>query len=292
MGTNDELRKALSTLTGTTGDRLIPEVISEGIRRYVEDVTPLYSIVRKEDWPTNSYIYREQNALPTATFKADEATLPAASRSNFAKRSTAMKYIYSRGEVTGPLQAIRGPVDALQYEIEQHAVALIRELERTIVNGDDSVDADEFDGLIVGITKSVNASSTAITLTHLDEAYDTPEIPSTHIITTRAHSRRINQLLQAQQRFVDSVVLEAGFRVYAYNGLPIIKLDLEADADIDTTVLMPNFNEILMPVNQGITFDPLAKVKDSDDFMLKMYCTLAVEGAARNHVKIINCPAA
>jgi HK97 family phage major capsid protein len=293
MSNDTELRKALSTLSATTGDKLIPEVVSEGIRRFVEDASPLYSIIRKIPWSTNSYIFRELNALPTATFRADEASLPSRTRGTYEKRSTAMKYIYSTGEVTGPVQAATGNVlNALQYEIELHATALIRELERTIVNGDDSVDADEFDGLKVQITLSVNGGSVPLTLATLESAFDLSATYPTHIITTRAHSRRINQLLQAQQRFVDSTTVAAGFRVYTYNGLPIIPVDNDAAADLSTVVLLPDMNKVLMPVSQDITFEPLAKTKDSDDFMLKMYCTLAVEGAARHHVKIINAPAA
>jgi HK97 family phage major capsid protein len=283
-----ELRKALNTASGT-GSNLIPEVVSEGLRRFVEFRSPLYTLVPKRDWPTNTYIFRSQTALPSASFKADGATLDAADNATYAKPTVAMKYIYARGEVTGPMQAAAGSLfDAMQLEIEAHADALVREIELTLIGGDSGVTAAEFDGFTTQITQEHDAASTALSLSHLDTALDVPADYPSHIIMSRAMGRKLWSLLQAQQRFVDRVEVEGGFRLPAYNDLPIIRVDNDADTDLATTILMPDMRWVTFAINQHITYEPLAKTKDSDDFMLKMYCTLAVEGAARYHVKMVN----
>lgn len=283
-----ELRKALATNSGT-GANLIPEVVSEGLRRFVEFRSPLYAITPKIDWATNSYIYRSQTALPAAGFKADGASLDAADTAAYAKTSAAMKYIYTRGEVTGPMQAAAGSLfNAMQLEIEAHADALVRQIELTIIGGDETATPTEFDGLINQITLNKDAAAATLTLALLDEMLDLPAEYPTHLIASRAQGRKLWALLQAQQRFIDRVEVAGGFRVPSYNDLPVIRVDNDADADLASTILAPDFRWIVMPINQGLTYEPLAKTKDSDDFMLKMYCTLAVEGASRYGAKLIN----
>jgi hypothetical protein len=290
-----DLRKALDI--SAAGTELIPEVVSAGLRKFVETASPLYAETPKRAWPTNSYIFRSITGLPSADFGVDGGNLPSASTGEYDKPAVPMKYIYTRGEVTGPMIAASASLlDAYQLEIELHADALVRKLEQTIISGDSS-GSDEFDGLIKQIdtfvlNKAVGdpAAPVVLTLAHLDEALDAPSQYPTHIIVSRAMGRRLWSLLQAQQRFVDRTEIAGGFRVPTYNDLPIVRVDNDID-DLDNTVLMPDMRWVVMPVNQNVTFEELAKTKDSRDFMLKMYCTLAVEGTSRYHAKLVGVKA-
>lgn len=293
---DNDLRKALSTSVADTGAALIPEVVSEGLRRFVITRSPLYAEMPKRNWPTNAYLYREVNALPTAAFAADGAALPSATRGTYAKRTTAMKFIYTRGEVTGPMISASGSlIDALQTEIEIHGDALVRTIEQKIISGNSTTSADEFDGLVAQITTNVKdytASSNPVllTLSHMDETLDTPlEYPS-HVVLSRAMGRRLWSLLQAQQRFLDRTEVAGGFRVPVYNDLPILRVDNNISG-LTNTILFPDMRFCVMAINQDITFEPLAKTKDSQDFMLKMYATLAVEGEALYHAKMVGVKA-
>lgn len=296
-----DLRKALDTTgSGNTGNLLIPEIVSQGLRRFVETRSPLYNETPKRDWPTNSYIFRSVTALPTAAFGTDGGSLPSYTNATYAKPSVAMKYIYTTGSVTGPMiQAAASLVDAYQLEVELHAEALVRKIEQTIISGDTSTTAAEFDGLIKQIDTHINnvgtgtgqSTTTLLTLAHMDETLDKPAEYPTHIILNRAMGRRVWSLLQAQQRFVDRTEVAGGFRVPVYNDLPIIRVD-NAITGLDNIVLFPDMRYVVMPVNQNLQFEELAKTKDSRDFMLKMYCTLAVEGSARYHAKLVQVKAA
>lgn len=283
-----DLRKALITTSGT-GSNLIPEIVSEGLRKFVITASPLYAEVPKQPWENNTYVYRSITGLPTASFEADGATLPSATTGTYAKPTVAMKYIYTRGEVTGPMQQAAGNLlDALQLEVELHADGLVRTIEQKILTGDTGSDADEFDGLIEQIdTNKHDASSTSLSLSHLDTALDKPFGYPTHIILNRAMKRKLQSLLQAHQRYIDRTEVAGGFRVPTYNDLPIIAVD-NSITGLTTTVVLPDFRLVKFLIGQDIMFEPLAKTKDSDDFMLKMYCTLAVEGEALYHGKIIN----
>jgi len=109
-----DIERALSTSVGTTGAYLLPEVVDPVIRDYVTKATPVLSVVTRVNWPTQTYWIRKRTALPTAAFSTDGGSLPAASDSTYAKVSKTVKYLYTRGEVTGPLIAAAGGVVSIR----------------------------------------------------------------------------------------------------------------------------------------------------------------------------------
>ena len=281
-----DIRKALDI--ATAGTALIPEEVSEGIRLFIEQRTSIYNLIPKIDWDTNSYVHRAVTGTPTATFKADGDSLPARTAGTYAKRTSPIKYLYTTGEVTRPMQlAARNVLDALATEIELHTLALLRTLEIKVISGDSGVDANEFDGMANQITTEVDADGAGpavlLQLTHLDELYDAPlEQPGTHFIMSNAMGRRIWSLLQAQQRFVNEDNAGGGFKVPSYLGVPIIRTRDNSSA-LTNVVLHPDMEFVVMPRQSDVTYDPLAKTKDSFDFMLSLYIGLAVEGPERYH---------
>jgi len=285
---NFDLKKALDTSVTSTGADLIPEVVSEGLRKFVVTLSPVYAVLPKKMWPSNAYMYREVNALASATFAADGAALPSASTGTYDEKVINVKYVYSRGEVTGPLiKAAQSFIDVLQAEIELHANAIVRQVEQRILTGDSTMNSAEFDGFVKQITLSKDAANAQLSLALLDEMLDLPISYPTHLIMTRPMGRRLWAIMQAQQRFISEVDIAGGFRVSTYNGLPVIRVD-NAITGLTNIVLAPDMRWSSLIINQDITYEPLAKSKDSVDFMLKMYCALAVEGTNIFHAKLIN----
>lgn len=290
--------KALDTSSASTGDVLIPERVSEGIRKHYEDQSPVYNIVRRIPWATNAYAYRETTDLPTAEFRSDGGTLPSVTSAQHAKPTVAMTYLYTTGEVTGPMIAASASLlDAYEYEIELHADALIQHVEETVLTGDSASNANEFDGLLKQITREVDlatveyggdgSAAAEFSINQLDAGIDAAPVAPSHILVDRQGSRAIDSLLQINQRFVGETEIAGGFRVKTYNGFPIVKVNAESTA-LDGTILLPNMRKVFMPTLMDVTFEPLAKVRDSEHFMLKWYLTLAVEGNQRNHAKMTN----
>jgi hypothetical protein len=281
-----DIRKALDI--AAAGSALIPEEVSEGIRMFIERRTSIYNLIPKIDWDTNTYIHRAVTGAPSASFLGDGGNLPARTTGTYAKRSSAIKYLYTTGEVTRPMQlAARTVLDALATEIELHTLAMLRTLEIKVISGDSGVDPLEFDGLAKQITTEVDADGAGpavlLQLAHLDELYDAPpEQPPSHYILSMAMGRRVWSLLQAQQRFVNEDQVGGGFRVPSYNGIPLIRTR-DNSAALTNTVLAPDMEYVVMPRQSDITYEPLAKTKDSFDFMLSMYIGLAVEGPERYH---------
>lgn len=278
-----EIERALSTLVASTGNYLIPEVVDPVIRDYIWRATPLLtSGVTRMPWPTHTYYVRKRATLPTASWKLDDVALPAASNSTYTKVAKNVKFLYIRGEVTGPIQAASGGVvNALQEEIRVSARTVAEQLTKDIVVGDASP-AEEIDGMLnqvptgePGDEGGTRTETTNLSLAMLDRAIDDTLGEGNIILTSRKVRRAINALLQAQQRFVDSTEVSGGFRVPTYDGIPILT-DLHWEDDND--ILIYRREDAKLLVNTDFTFSPLAKTKDSDDYFIKGYFGFALEG--------------
>jgi HK97 family phage major capsid protein len=278
-----DIERALSTSVASTGAYLLPEVVDPVIRDYVAKATPVLSVVTRVNWPTQTYYIRKRSGLPTAAFSTDGGSLPSASSSTYAKVAKTVKYLYTRGEVTGPLiAAAGGVVNALQEEIRVHSGVIAERLATAICVGDGTEDSNAG---IVGIKNQINTSapgdeggtttaSGALTLAMIDKALDDTKGEADVIMTSRAVRRKINALLQGQQRFLDRVEVGAGFRVLSYDGVPIVTDDHYEEDEI----LFFRRADAKLIVNQDFTMEMLAKTKDAEDFYIKGYFGFALEG--------------
>lgn len=276
-----DIERALYTLN--TGAYLIPEAVDPVIRDYVWRATPLLNVVTHKPWPTQTYMIRKRTGVPTSTWAADGASLPSATNSTYVKVTKNVKFLYTRGEVTGPMIAASGGVvNALQEEIRVSSREIARTLTAAIVTGDASP-AEEIDGIINQIPSgtpgdeggTIDYSSSQLTLVKLDEAIDATLGEGNVILTSRAVRRKLNSLLQAVQRFNDTVEVGGGFRVPTYDGIPIL---VDLNWETDTDILIFNREDAKLLVNQDFTFSPLAKTKDSEDYFIKGYFGFALEG--------------
>jgi HK97 family phage major capsid protein len=278
------IRKALDL--ASSGQYLIPEVVDNAIRDYATKEPVLANVVARVPWATNTYFIRRRDALPTSSWSTDGGALPAASESTYKKVSQSVKYLYTRGEVTGPMQAAAGSLyNAMALEVEAHSRSLIEQLSTdiaTATGGSDDIvgmlyQIDTDDKLNWGSTGTgvVSGGAAALSLSKIDEAIDTARGEVDLIVTSRAVRRKINALLQAQQQFVDRVEVAAGFRVLTYDGMPIVT-DLHWETNTD--ILFVRRADAKLLVHQDFTFEELAKTKDSTDFMIKGYFGFALEG--------------
>lgn len=293
-----DIRKALDTQAGSTGQVLVPEVVDAGIRMFVETRSPLWNIIRKFDFDGYAFAYREQNGLPVASFGAELGALPAAQNATYIERTVPIKSIYIRGELSGQvIEATRTLVNVLEREIENSAMGMVRTLEQKLIAGDSVAQPNEFDGLAKWITTTVDGTDTGgatggadgpLSLALLDVLLDAaPGGEPTHLIMSKAMRRKLWSILQPQVRYMDATEIEGGFRVPTYGGLPIIDL-FDNGAILADTILAPDMRLVYMPILKQLTYEELAHTRDSLDYVLKMYLTVVVEGASRHHAKLID----
>jgi HK97 family phage major capsid protein len=275
------IRKALDIASGA-GSYLIPEVVDSAIRDYISLEPTLYNIFPKVPWATNTYFIRKRTANPTASWSTDGGPLPAASQSAFDRVAKSVKYLYSRGEVTGPMQRAAGTLfNALAMEVEAHGKEMVRRLSEDIATATGG--ANDIEGLLYQTDTSddfsagggLMASGDYLSLALIDEAIDNSRGEVDLIVTSRKVRRRIAALLQAQQQFVNTSEINAGFRVLSYDGIPIVtSLQWETDTDM----LFVKRSDCKILVHQDFTYEDLAKTKDSVDFFIKWYGGFVVEG--------------
>jgi hypothetical protein len=289
-----DIRKALD-LASTAAAYFVPEVIDGAVRDFAAKVPTLYNAVQKRPWATNTYYIRKRLSLPTAAWSVDGGPLPAATNAEYGKTFKTMKYLYTRGEVTGPMIAAAGNVfGALGSEVEAHSQAMVERLSTDIATANGG--SNDFTGILYQISTDsdmytanggtgavVDASSAYLSLNWIDKAIDAAVdvgmgggTPNT-IVTTRKVARMINSLLQSQQRFMDSTEVAAGFRVPTYDGLAIVTDNHWQD---DNQILVFDRSKATLLVHQDFMYEELAKTKDSVDFMMKWYGGFILEGSA------------
>lgn len=297
MSENLTISKALD-LSSSAAAYLFPEVVDGAIRDFASKVPTMYNAVRKQSWASQTYFIKKRLSLPTASWGIDGGPLPAATQSTYGQTSATMKYLYTRGEVTGPMIAAAGSVfDALGSEIEAHQQAMVEKLSTDITTADGT--ANNIKGILYQITDDsslytsaggtgqvLDAASAYLTLGMIDKAIDAASLSNgtgvagpgaNTIVTTPAVRRYINSLLTARQVFNDKTDIQAGFRVLAYDDLPILVDNHWADS---TKMLFFNRSLATLLVHQDFTYEPLAKTKDSVDFMIKGYFGFKLEGGA------------
>jgi HK97 family phage major capsid protein len=275
-----DIRKALDLAAGEA-QYLFPTLIDGGIRDYTLQQPVLYNAVTHTPWASNTYFIRLRTANPTASWSNNGGqVLPAATNTTHTRVSMPVAYLYTRGEVTGPMAKAAGTViDALAMEIEAHSRALVDNLSTNIANGTGVADLygifaqiESADQMNAG---GVLTMSGALSLAYIDEMLDAAYGTADTILASRAVRRKINSLLQAQQQFVDKVEVQAGFRVLAYDGVPII-----TDMHLESTTKIAAFRraDAKLLVHQDFMYEELAHTKDSTDFMIKWYGGFALEG--------------
>lgn len=277
-----DIRKALD-LSSSAAAYLIPQVIDGAIRDFASKEPTLYNAVRHVPWATNTYFIRKRLSLPGASWSTDGGPLPAATQSEYGRASKSMKYLYTRGEVTGPMQAAAGSLfDALATEVEAHSRAMIEKLSTDIATANGG--SNDITGILYQITddttmgdQSVLNKTGTLTLAMIDEAIDAVNGDPDTILTSKPVRRKINSLLQAQQQFVNTTEIRAGFRVISYDDLPILTDSHWAD---NGKILIFDRDQARLLVHKDLTYEELAKTKDSTDFMIKGYFGFALEGSA------------
>jgi hypothetical protein len=258
----------------------------------------MYNAVQKRPWASQTYFIKTKLTLPTAVWSIDGGPLPAATHSTFGQVSKSMSYLYTRGEVTGPMIEAAGSVfDVLAQDIQDHMQAITERLSTDIVTADGS--ANNIEGILHQVTTDsslytaaggagqvLNAGGASLSLAYLDKAIDLAAESSgtgvagpgaTVAVTTRPVLRMINSLLQARQQFMNVTEISAGFRVATYDGLPFI---VDNHWQSDSNILFFDANRAVLLVHKDWTFEELAKTRDSVDYFIKGYFGFKLEGAA------------
>ena len=217
-------------------------------------------------------------------FVADTDTIDE-STSAYTQTSFAFKTLGAKGKITRKAQAIgRTYAQILADEIEAKAMDY-RDYEDWAIAWGDATTPAQFSGLNKlcdsgqRLATTTSAVGDALTLADLDAGIDLiTSSPPDMMICSRRTRRKINSLLQAQQRFVDSIEVKGGFKIMSYNEIPIYVSTnitdtctfsgsaITSSTGASTSVIfILSTQDVFMGVLTEVTVQPLAKSSSQFD---------------------------
>lgn len=313
--------KALSTTAGgagTAGYGMIPIYVDPRLVDTTRKETPLVELIPRV---TNQGMYAEYNKITakgSAYTAAEDAALPDVS-DTYDRASTAIKFLYSVGRITGPTQAalpsymlegfqpqggglgnstfgnVAAP-NAKQLEVLMKAREL-RELEENlIINGSASTDATQFDGIVTlqSTTNVVDLSGAALTFDDIESAIlyaiqdgGRPKLGVASPSVVNDIRKIIIDTFRYNPADNSSGTLPFGIAPSIVldtmaGRVPVIFSRFLSDTSGAKQIYFLDTDWIEMRVLQDMTYEDLAHVNDSNKFMLKIYECLIMRNTAFN----------
>lgn len=305
--------KALGTTTGgagTAGYAMIPIYLDPRIIDTTRKYTPLCELIPRVTNMGITADYNTVTAKGAAVTLAEDAALTEQDDTTD-RNSTAIKYIYAVGRVTGQSIAAypsyvlagfqpaggatgtftdQGATNAKQLSILLKTRAIKEKEEDLIVNGNAGSDATQFSGIItlMGATNTVDKNTSAMVLGDIDTAiqyaFDDGGRPNLAVCSSAVYTdllglltAKIGYLSPTQQVFwgFSTIVLNT-----MVGQIPVIPSMFMSNSSGSKAIYFLDLSVVEMRVLQDLTFEDLAKTNDSEKFMLKMYEALIIKNTA------------
>lgn len=303
---------------GTAGYAMIPVYLSPMIIDQSRKRTPLVELIPRV---TNQGMYADWNVITAKGegFVAAEDGALSEADDTMDRNSTAIKFLYSVGRVTGPAQAAQpafvlegfqgtgsglggtpfqnvGAPNAMQLRILTAARALKELEENLIINGDASTTSTEFSGIVKlqGTTNVVDKESGALTWDDIETAVRYAYDDGGYVklaVGSSAAVQDVRKLIIDTFRYNPSDVpggilpfgVPSAIILQTMVGpVPLIPSMYLSNSSGAKQIYFLDTDYIEMRVLQDMTYEKLAKTNDSDKFMLKIYECLVMKNTAFN----------
>jgi len=314
--------KAMTTTTGgagTAGYAMIPIYLDPRIVDTTRKFTPLVELIPRVTNQGTTADYNKITAKGGGYTAAEDAALPETT-DTYDRASTAIKYIYAVGRVTGQSQAAypsyilegfqptgsglgagspfssSGAPNAKQLEVIMKARSLREKEEDLIINGDASTTTTEFSGIVKlqSTTNVVDLSAAPMTYDDIETAvryaWDDGGRPKIAVCSS-AVLQDIRKLMIDTFRYgpTDMAGGTLPFGVSAslvlqtmVGPIPVIPSMNLSNTSGAKQIYFLDTDFIEMRVLQDMTYEDLAKTNDSQKFMLKIYECLIMRNTAFN----------
>ncbi|MCG3204338.1 MAG: hypothetical protein KCHDKBKB_01053 [Elusimicrobia bacterium] len=238
MNDLEQLKKALDI--ASAGQQLQQPLVDQVLQELIEVNNPLRQNLSRKPGSGAEWILNQRTARGAASSFVNDTEEPVDTQASYAQKKFPYKTLIQRGKVTRKLQAVGKTLLDIEAEEVNNALQAVRDAEEdAIINGDSSVNPKQFDGLRKLIPSGqvvvAGANGSPLNLDLMDEAIDLNRGMANMIIMSKKANRKLNALLQAQQRFVDTMEVKGGFRVQVYNGIPIFRSIFISDAQTQGT---------------------------------------------------------
>jgi len=295
-----------SLSSGTTDLSLIPIYVDPTIVDQTRRLTPLVELMPRLTNYGRTAEFNYLSARGVVGWRNENPSL-AAENDTFTRSSTAIKYCYQVGNVTGPYLAASRQylsnqyIDALNLEVRNKTISMRYIEEDSLLNGTAAARtggstpptygsasyaaADEPVGMTDTITTNADTMSAAsISISELRQLVRKARTANASttlgqgdpnlMVTDFKTMDDIKSLLQDYQRYINTNFSIAwGMKTLEFEGMPIIPSKFSYDYASARNVLCLDMSTWQTRVLQDVTYEELAKTTDAYKFMLKMYET-------------------
>jgi len=233
-----QLKKALDM--ASAGGSLQQPIIDRVLQELIEVNNPLRVNLPRKPGSGSAWILNQRTSRGAGAGFVNDTEEPSENQGTYLQKSFPYKTILDRRKVTRKLQAVGKSLLDIEAEEVENGLQNVRDSEENaLINGDSVANPKQFDGLRklvpVGQTIVAAANGAPLTLELMDSVIDVNRGNPNMIIMSKKANRKLNALLQAQQRFVDTMEVKGGFRVQTYNGVPIFRSIWVSDAQTQGT---------------------------------------------------------
>ena len=291
---------------GTAGYAMIPVYVDPRVIDTTRKYTPVVELIPRV---TNQGMYADYNTITAkgGAFTAAEDASLSETNTTYDRASTAIKFIYAVGRVTGPSIAAQpsyvlagmmpgagatGPfsdqsgANALQQEVLVKTREIREKEESLIINGNTTT-ATEFSGIVtlMSTTNTVAKGTTALGLndvnTAIQYAFDDGGRPNLAICSSGVYEDLIGLLTQKIGYMKAEAQVFWGFTTIVLHTMvgdvPVIPSMYLSNVSGSKAMYFLDMSVVEMRVLQDMTYQELAITNDSRKFMLKIYETLIIK---------------
>lgn len=219
-------------------NKLSQELLERGVIETIIDREEMFALLPFKTIDGKAYLYNREATLSEGEFLDPYDPVPEGA-ATFEEVTTRLRILAGDVDMDKFLTSTQSDSNPqLAIQIAAKAKALVRKLKRTMVNGNNGVNAKEFDGLKV-LTPSeqtlvAGANGAAVTFSMLDELRDAVLLGADCFMMRQATWRAIKALLRGfNGNAADSIMIENfGRPIPAIDGMPVIINDFIAADEV------------------------------------------------------------
>ncbi len=228
-----QLKKALDM--ASAGGALQQPLVDRVLQELIEVNNPLRVNLPRKPGSGSAWVLNQRTSRGAGAGFVNDTEEPAENQGTYGQKNFPYKTVLDRRKVTRKLQAVGKTILDIEAEEVENGLQNVRDSEENaLINGDATANPKQFDGLrkLIPASQVVVAGTNGapLTLDLLDQAIDLNRGNPSMLVMSKKANRKLNSLLQAQQRFVDTMEVKGGFRVQVYNGIPIFRSIWVSDA--------------------------------------------------------------
>jgi len=281
---NQMLHKAVNVgaASGAAGYALTPIVWDADVVDVTRRLTPLLTLIPKVTNKGKVAQYYRITARGAANWGAEDPAL-AETDDTKEEASTSIRYARVTGRVTGVAQIAGAHFESsMQREVINKTQSMNELLEEALLVGENATNQYQPDGLQTLLTANTDNVGAAVALSDVkklvNDCFVDKGAPNLMITDPYTAEALIEQQMDYVKYIDPNVTIAWGLQVPSIQTvvgrIPILVSQFMPIASGDRRLFCINTSFIQRRVLQDITFERLAKVSDSEKFLLKTYQTV------------------